>query len=68
MLQPSNVSFLYQYVVGGIVFFVGLICIVRSRALDLKAGSGRRWLLVSLSVLFFYLLLQGLFQFVLPKL
>jgi hypothetical protein len=68
MLQPSNVSFLYQYVVGGIVFFMGLICIVRSRALDLKARSGRRWLLVSLSVLFFYLLLQGLFQFVLPKL
>jgi hypothetical protein len=68
MLQPSNVSFLYQYIVGGIVFFAGLVCIVKSRALDLKSKSGKRWLLVSLSVLVFYLLLQGLFQFVLSKL
>jgi hypothetical protein len=68
MLQPSNVSFLYQYIVGGIVFFTGLICIVKSRALDLKSKSGKRWLLVSLSVLVFYLFLQGLFQFVLSKL
>jgi len=68
MLQPSNVSFLYQYVIGGVVFFMGLICIVKSRALDLKSKPGKRWLFISLSVLLFYLLLQGVFQFVLSTL
>ena len=68
MVRPSDLSFIYQYILGGIVFFAGLVCIVKSRALDLKSNSGRRWLLISLGVLLFYLLLQGLFQFVLSKL
>ncbi|NQT83778.1 hypothetical protein HQ563_12175 [bacterium] len=68
MVRPSDLSFLYQYILGGIVFFAGLVCIVKSRALDHKSNSGRRWLLISLGVLLFYLLLQGLFQFVLSKL
>ena len=68
MMGPSDISFLYQYIIGGIVFFVGLACILKKRALDLKSRSGRRWLLTILGVLLFYLLLQGLFQFVLSRL
>ncbi len=68
MMRPSDISFLYQYIVGGIVFFAGLICIIRKRALDIRSKSGKSWLLISLGVLVFYLLLQGLFQFVLSRL
>jgi len=67
-MRPSDISFLYQYIVGGVVFFAALICIVRSGALDLKTHPGRRWLFISLGVLLFYLLLQGLLQFVLWRL
>jgi hypothetical protein len=68
MMRPADISFLYQYVAGGIVFFSGLICVVKSRSLDLKDASGKRWLFISLGVLLFYLLLQGLFEFVLSEL
>lgn len=67
-MRPSDISFLYQYIVGGIVFFAGLICVIRNRALDLRTNFGRRWLLVSVGVLLFYFLLQGAFQFVLSRL
>jgi hypothetical protein len=67
MIRPSDVSFLYQFILGGIVFFAGLICIIKTRALDLKSISGRRWLLITLGILLFYLCLQGLFQFVLSR-
>lgn len=66
-MRPSDISFLYQYVGGGIVFLTGLICLVKSHALQPRDPAGRRWLFVSLGVLLFYLLLQGLFQFVISK-
>ncbi len=67
-MRPPDISFLYQYIAGGIVFFAGLVCIAKSGALDLRRKSGRRWLFIRLGVLLFYLLLQGLFQFVLSRL
>ena len=58
---------IYQYGVGGIVFFVGLVLVTKSRMLDLKTTHGKRWLALLLGGFAFFLCLHLFFQFIAPN-
>ncbi|HET56508.1 MAG TPA: hypothetical protein ENN33_15025 [Ignavibacteria bacterium] len=47
--------FIYLYVVGGICFFVGVLIITKSGALNFKIKRHKKW---------FYVILGGYFYFV----
>lgn len=52
-------SFLYQYLVGGAVFGVGLACGFATEQLSLRPGVGRRRLIWLCAGLLVFLALQG---------
>ena len=53
-------SYLYQYLMGGLVFALGIFAGVRSGQLGLNPGAPRRRLFTLLGGLAFFALLQGL--------
>lgn len=53
-------SYLYQYVVGGVVFVAGLVLAWRTGQVGAAPGRPRRWLVVLIAGLTFFALLQGL--------
>lgn len=53
-------SYLYQYLVGGLVFAVGLAIVWRTGQVSLASGRPRRRLAVLIAGLAFFALLQGL--------
>ena len=61
-------SFVYQYTVGGAFFLVSLYLMVRSRALDLRTKTGRRYLGIFLGGLVLYATAHAFSVFLLPRL
>ena len=53
-------SYLYQYLVGGLVFVIGIVVAWRAGELGLRPKRLRRRLLVLLAGFFFFALLQGI--------
>jgi hypothetical protein len=52
-------SYLYQYLVGGLAFLAGLVIAWRTGQIGLAAGRPRRRLLALLSLVLFFVVLQG---------
>ena len=65
-MSLHEVAFYYHYVVGGIIFLIGLILILASGELSLKTSEGRRYLTVLVGGFVLYLGVHGLSTFVLP--
>lgn len=61
-------SFIYQYAVGGAFFLITLYIMIRSRSLDLKTRTGRRYLGIFLVGLFLYAAVHAFSVFLLPRL
>ncbi len=55
--------FLYQFLGGGIVLFLGFFGALRVKALDLSSREERLWTVCVFGVVVFYFILQALFQF-----
>jgi hypothetical protein len=51
--------FIYLYSIGGIIFFVGLYILIKSKALNLQKKQHRYWLKVLLVGFFFFLILHS---------
>jgi len=58
--------YLYQYTVGSIVFFGGLLIVHRAGAMDLKNRAARRTLAILLAGMALFASVHALFQFVFP--
>ena len=58
--NAAMASYLYQYLVGGLVFAVGLAIVWRTGQVSLAPGRPRRRLAVLIAGLAFFALLQGL--------
>lgn len=56
LLAESSIwsPFIYQYTVGGLFFVLGIVTVLKARAVDLKRASERRWLVIVLLGLVFY--------------
>ena len=54
-------SYLYQYLVGGVVFALGIYCGVRTGAFSWQDEQGRRRLLLMLLGMLLFIVLQGAF-------
>jgi hypothetical protein len=54
-------SFLYQYLVGGLIFAFGIWCSLRTGTLSWTDPIGRRWLLLLVFGFLFFVALQGAF-------
>ncbi len=59
-------SFVYQYAIGGIVFLLSLVLLVRSGAIRLTQPAARRSLAVIVAGLLFYAGLHAVSVFLLP--
>ncbi len=55
-------AFIYSYVVGGAIFFIGMVYAIKQGYVGLR-GRGLRNLLISLGVMGFYFVLQGYLQY-----
>ncbi|MBN1443858.1 MAG: hypothetical protein JXA90_14200 [Planctomycetes bacterium] len=60
-------AFIYQYAIGGALFGICTLLLIRSRAIDLRARSGRRGLTILLGGLLLYAAFHAVSIFVLPK-
>lgn len=65
-MDERLVTYLYQYGVGGLVFFGSLLLLWRRGMLGGQSAERRRWVLLLLLGLFAYALAQGALQFVAP--
>ena len=65
-MKPTMDPFAYNYLVGGMVFVVGLIIAWRMGAVGFS-GAGARWLLLSIGVFAFFFCTQGFLQFIAPE-
>ncbi len=68
MPTPTILSLLYQYIVGGILFLIGMILVFKSDVVDLRLRKYRTqviWLIVGY---FIYLAIHSFFFFVVPRL
>lgn len=65
-MSERLVTFLYQYGVGGLVFFGSLLLLWRRGMLGGDSGERRRWVVLLVLGLLAYALVQGAFQFVGP--
>ena len=54
-------SFLYQYLVGGLLFALGICCGVRTGVFSWQDEQGRRRLLLMLLGMLLFIVLQGAF-------
>ena len=50
--------YIYLYVMGGIFFLLGLGIVIRAKALNLKLALHRKWLVVLVLGLFWYMFLH----------
>ncbi|MFH1728697.1 MAG: hypothetical protein ABIA04_09795 [Pseudomonadota bacterium] len=62
----ANISFIYQYGVGGIVFLIGLIIVLLSKELSFKTKKGKYALAILIGGYFLYFFIHALFVFVIP--
>lgn len=60
------IPYFYQYTVGSIVFFGGLLVAHRTGALDLKSREARQWFTILLVGMGLFASLHALLQFVFP--
>jgi hypothetical protein len=51
--------FIYLYGVGGIAFFIGMLIVTKSGALNLKIKRHRRWFFVSLGGYFYFVFIHA---------
>ena len=65
-MTMNAVSFIYQYVVGGIIFLVMMLLILSSGELSTKTSEGRRYLAILIGGFVLYLGLHGLSVLVFP--
>ncbi len=65
-MTMNAVSFIYQYVVGGIIFVVMMLLVLRSGELSTKTSEGRRYLVLLIGGFLLYLGLHGLSVLVFP--
>ena len=52
--------FIYLYGVGGLIFFIGIFIILRSKSLKIERPYHRKWLFILLFGFFYYLAIHGL--------
>ena len=65
--RMPQLSFLYQYLVGGLVFLIGLLLVLRSGALDTaRGGSARRYLWILVIGFFVFAAVHAVSVFILP--
>lgn len=60
-------SLIFQYVVGGIVFLVGMILVFKSDVVNLKLKQYRRAVGWMIAAFFIYVTIHSFFQLVTPK-
>ena len=65
-MDERLLTFLYQYGVGGLVFFGSLLLLWRRGMLGGQSGERRRWVLLLVLGFGAYALAQGALQFVAP--
>ena len=63
---PDWTGWAYVYIVGGVVFALGLALCIATRQIDLREQRGRRMLLLMLGGFVGYAVLQGVMQMGLP--
>jgi hypothetical protein len=65
-MEERLLTYLYQYGVGGLVFFGSLLLLWRRGMLGGPSSTERRWVLLLILGMVAYALVQGVFQFVGP--
>jgi drug/metabolite transporter (DMT)-like permease len=65
-MDERLVTYLYQYGVGGLVFFGSLLLLWRRGMLGGQSAERRRWVFLLLLGLLAYALAQGALQFAAP--
>ena len=63
MPNPFVASFLYQYLVGSVIFGFGIYCGLRNGVLSLRDGPGRRALFVLCGGFLLFILGHGALAF-----
>lgn len=66
-MHGSDASFWYQYLVGSLIFGLGMYLGHKHRAWSLKRGE-RGEMILLMSIFLGYVVVQGFFQFLGPKL
>ena len=61
--QETWLPFIYLYGAGGLAFFLGLILIIKTKALRLDYFKHKKWLGLLLYGLFFYMFIHSMFIF-----
>lgn len=65
-MEERLLTYLYQYGVGGLVFFGSLLLLWRRGMLGDRSASRRRWVLLLILGMVAYALVQGVLQFAGP--
>lgn len=68
MPTPTISSLLYQYIVGGVLFVIGMIFVFKSDVVDLKLRRYRIMVIWLIAGYFIYLAIHSFFFFVAPRL
>lgn len=68
MPTPTISSLLYQYIVGGVLFVIGMILVFKSDVVDLKLRKYRTPVIWLIAGYFIYLAIHSFFFFVAPRL
>ena len=66
-MDDRVLTFVYQYGLGGLVFFASLIALRRAGLLGSDARQRRRWTMLLVGGVILYAAVQGLLQFVGPS-
>jgi len=65
-MNERLLTYLYQYGVGGLVFFGSLLLLWRRGMLGSQSAERRRWVLLLVMGMVAYALVQGVLQFLGP--
>jgi len=68
MPTPTISSLLYQYIVGGVLFVIGMILVFKSDVVDLRLRTYRTSAIWLIAGYFIYLAIHSFFFFVAPRL
>ncbi len=68
MPTPTISSLLYPYIVGGVLFVIGMILVFKSDVVDLKLRRYRIMVIWLIAGYFIYLAIHSFFFFVAPRL